>query len=84
MPQIDIASYVSILLWSGLFISLGYVLFYLYGLLPLANMMKLPTQWAGFQQNSYWVDWNHEEIADLAPWLDSVATATKTAVQHAE
>jgi hypothetical protein len=84
MPQIDIVSYFSIILWSGSFIVLGYVLFNLYGFLPLVNMMKLPLQWAGFQLVVYWLNWNHEETADWASWLHGVSSALRLSVQEKE
>ena len=84
MPQIDVVSYFSIILWSGSFIVLGYVLFNLYGFLPLVNMMKLPLQWAGFQQVAYWLNWNHEETADWASWLHGVSAALRLSVQEKE
>ena len=84
MPQIDVVSYFSIILWSGSFIVLGYVLFNLYGFLPLVNMMKLPLQWAGFQQVVYWLNWNHEETADWASWFHGVSAALRLSVQEKE
>jgi hypothetical protein len=84
MPQIDVVSYFSIILWSGSFIVLGYVFFNLYGFLPLVNMIKLPLQWAGFQQVVYWLNWNHEETADWASWLHGVSSALRLSVQEKE
>jgi hypothetical protein len=46
--------------------------------------MKLPQQWAGFQQVAYWLNWNHEETADWASWLDGVAGALKLTSQQKE
>jgi hypothetical protein len=47
-------------------------------------MMKLPLQWSGFQQVAYWLNWNHEETADWASWLNGVSSALKLGTQQKE
>lgn len=72
MPQIDTVAYFSIISWSAILITSGFLLFNLYIFLPIVARGKIFLQWRNYQVGVYWLNCKTLKILGKGSHLQQV------------